>query len=370
MDGDWEDVEKVPEKQPEKKRTMDDFYEENKEYISHVETRLQHKVCIYQRRNEDKNAPWLLMIHGSCARMGQFEDQINALHKQFHIVAFDRIGCGKSEKPKDASNYSDSNIFEDLCTIFETYVCKVHEKAKEGDNKESEEKKEMDDIVTESPEIFLMGHSYGCSQALRLAHRYQHMLKIRGVCLFGCANILSEQLPFVVRSVFSLPDLMLGWMAPSLSTNFRANALHKESGRYDYLEALESTMVNPVYMFKAFYQQLKFIKQKDLDDMLTHAKDHPVPICMIHGAEDGIIPLTEASAVHNHLQSTLKAAFPTSDTFLLEFHSIDKCKHQVMQEKPDECTQIVLKFWEKCIAFSKQSQGDDLDQNNDTNDKN
>merc|ERR1719249_86197 len=101
-----------------------DFYCRYDSHIEVVEIRPHREIAILQIPSADQSttAPTAFFIHGSCARMGQFESLIEALSPSFHIIAFDRIGCGMSSKPTEFEAYHDVQIFADLCAIFEQFI--------------------------------------------------------------------------------------------------------------------------------------------------------------------------------------------------------------------------------------------------------
>eukprot|EP00483_Globobulimina_turgida_P008051 UN08067 len=95
-----------------------DFYVAYKQYIGMAEIRAGRKLAVLHIAHKNMKAPYAFFIHGACARMSQFEQLIKNLALTCNIIAFDRIGCGISDKPKRYHAYDDTNIFADLCALF------------------------------------------------------------------------------------------------------------------------------------------------------------------------------------------------------------------------------------------------------------
>eukprot|EP01084_Bolivina_argentea_P164771 286406_1 len=124
-----------------------DFYVEYEAHISIVEVRKDRKLAMLNLPHKDKDAPFAFFIHGACARMGQFKALIKYLSQSFNIVAFDRIGCGYSDRPNQDNAYNGQPIFLDLCALFQTYA-------------------------PVKKQILIISHSFGCSQSIRLYSKY------------------------------------------------------------------------------------------------------------------------------------------------------------------------------------------------------
>ena len=90
------------------------YSKKNCKKISKIFVRPNRKICIYYK-DFGFDKPLLFFIHGSCARMGQFEEQIKFFEskKLFTILAYDQFGCGKSDKPKNWNAYSAKNLLQD-----------------------------------------------------------------------------------------------------------------------------------------------------------------------------------------------------------------------------------------------------------------
>ena len=254
----------------------EEWYKSNDNFISKEDVRKDRKLCVFKSIDEKNRSKYAFFIHGACARMGQLEHQIAYFRDELecNVIAFDRIGCGKSSKPNDWNAYSDSEIFQDLCALFEKYIPKstdtvknnkndekeqAQEKEKEKEKKEEKEKEKEKEKESKSDDnknanenenenkndcnnsdsensIFIVSHSYGTSQTVRLCAKYlnsglPYKYNIKGIVLMGMPAI-GNQLKDNSNSaplLFYLPETVLGWIQPSLSKGFRDRALHEKS---------------------------------------------------------------------------------------------------------------------------------------------
>lgn len=67
--------------------------------------------------SKKKGKPFIVFLHGLAGDNTEFTHQINALKKDYSILAFDMLGHGKSSKPKDGKYYK-SNYGVDLIIDF------------------------------------------------------------------------------------------------------------------------------------------------------------------------------------------------------------------------------------------------------------
>jgi pimeloyl-ACP methyl ester carboxylesterase len=60
---------------------------------------------IYYYLRKKKNKPFVVFLHGLAGNSTEFTHQINFLKKDYSILAFDLLGHGKSDKPKESKYY-------------------------------------------------------------------------------------------------------------------------------------------------------------------------------------------------------------------------------------------------------------------------
>ena len=314
---------KVNEEQPHWK----DFYCNNEEYIEIVEIRKNRKLAVLNIRCRDNdNAPYIFFIHGACARMSQFEGLIKNLSPKFNIIAFDRIGCGLSHKPKEYDTYNDSNIFIDLCLLFEKYL------------------PQSSSLINKKHEILIISHSFGCQQTIKLLSKFgnssNYNYLIRSVVLIGPPSlILGKSMPWMLKKLFSLPHWILDYLSPSLSASFRKNAIHSSS---THIHDLELTFAghNKPFMFSSFYLQIEPCN----DTQLQSFANFNVNTLIINGQHDKITTIKHAQQLVEKLEICRSQQNKEN---LIELKIIQDTSHQCMQEKPDKVTDFIMQFWDK-----------------------
>jgi pimeloyl-ACP methyl ester carboxylesterase len=138
-------------------------------------------------------------IRHSCSRSNELGPFLKK--KNFMAEGFDAYGCGQSDKPKEKEAYAEEELQEDLKAVFS--------KAKHPTTN------------------FIIGHSYGTSQVIKL---YNSLSSEEQRCVKGIV-LLSGSLPGTNggHPIFILPsmilDLLQGWM----SSNFRKAAFHPKA---------------------------------------------------------------------------------------------------------------------------------------------
>jgi pimeloyl-ACP methyl ester carboxylesterase len=118
-----------------------------------------------------------------------------------HVVAYDAMGCGDSEKPSSNGEYSTDSLTANSIEIFEKYA---------------------------TAQNILVGHSYGTAQVARLCSHFRDQnavipvvkakRDIRGIVLLGTVDFTPKGGPPAL-GIFSLPLFLLrpmqGWMSKS-----------------------------------------------------------------------------------------------------------------------------------------------------------
>ncbi len=246
----------------------------------------------------------ILFVHGSCAGLNQYEDLMNAMfpfmkEKSFTSESFDAYGCGGSDKPKDYDAYSEHELHLDLEAIW---------------------RKSMHSTTN-----YIVAHSYGCSQVIKLVGRMSDDEKksLKGLILLGGTLPGRDG----GHPIMVLPSIVLDLLQPMLSNMFRSSAFHP-SARQELLDrAYRRSQDNPMYFCKYFYMQSKWATFEDCQKI-------PCKVLVVHGEDDKILPIEGAR--------TLAAAIPNC-----EMATIPEASHQVMEEKPQAVAQLIKTFISK-----------------------
>ena len=166
-----------------------------------IEVRPNRKLCILNIPSLAKKKNYAFFTLGINARMSQFESQIEQFKSMdYNIIAFDRIGCGYSDKPLTPESYRESEIFADLCKIWSDYIPQTSK------------------LTNDISNIIIIGHSYGTLQTMRLLNKYHlnsstYGYNISGVILLGCIPFMNMdllQMGFIAGMIFKLPLFMIG----------------------------------------------------------------------------------------------------------------------------------------------------------------
>ena len=245
----------------------------------------------------------VVFIHGSCASYSQFNAIIQwAIDTAvLDVVYYDYLGCGQSDKqaPKHQKWYFPSEHWEDLVAI-------------------------IDQHCDEQVPLWVVGHSFGCLMALRLATESKWSSRVQKMVLMGCPSIFqSNPMPWVL----TLPCFMLKWMQPWLTNAFVHRAFSPDTiaNNAQLVEASKRiSNANPPHMFQNFYKGVSEespawksslqSKVKSLVDLL---------VLFMNGDSDQIVD--PGSSIET------AGAFPCSSIV-----TILKASHQMMEEQPEQ----------------------------------
>ena len=257
----------------------------------------------------------VLFVHGSCATMDQFDAQI--LHFSalgYHVVAFDALGCGESDKPDVFSAYSTEQLFDDLCAMFDRDVAPG----------------------SSSGPIFVVGHSFGTSQAMRLAAARPAAIE-RLVLLGTAAHIAAP------KGLFSLPLCILVCLQPLLSRGFLNQALHPHTLRQTtpahralVRRCKANSGANKMYMAQAFYRQFEWASPAVIAQVRA-------PVLIIQGEGDQITPVAGAAALAAKLGR--QGGAPPG----VRIEVVPRAGHQVMMEDPRRVNGLIERFLQEGV---------------------
>ncbi|CAK0738607.1 hypothetical protein CVIRNUC_001067 [Coccomyxa viridis] len=234
-----------------------------------VEIRPGRRIWVETHQVSEKTPAETLVIfmHGSCARLEQYAAQVQPLlHAGCDTLAFDYLGCGRSEKPNQYLAYAAHELYADLQAVFDRHA-QDYEK------------------------VVLVGHSYGCYLVTRLASAAAANGKVAAVLLIGAGYPVPgyERL----RWIFYLPLFVLAWLQPYLTDQFIKLAFHPETFRTDPALIKKErawSNQNPPYMFRAFHLQALslFRSAKEYDSWLRAIR---APVLAVAGDKDRLTPM-------------------------------------------------------------------------------
>jgi pimeloyl-ACP methyl ester carboxylesterase len=153
----------------------------------------------------------VFFIHGSMGSLTQYNDLIAFYKGRAHVVAYDTMGCGDSEKPSSNGEYSTDSLTANSIEIFEKYA---------------------------TARNILVGHSYGTAQVARLCSHFRDQnvdisvvkakRDISGVVLLGTVDFTPKGGPPAL-GIFSLPLFLLRPMQGFMSKAYVGMAFSPNS---------------------------------------------------------------------------------------------------------------------------------------------
>lgn len=162
-------------------------------------------------KHENDRDVTIFFIHGSMGSLTQYNDLIAFYKGRAHVVAYDTMGCGDSEKPLSNGEYSTDSLTANSIEIFEKYA---------------------------TAQNILVGHSYGTAQVARLcSHIRQQNVdmpaskikrEISGIVLLGTVHSLPKG-GSPAFSIFSLPLCLLSPMQSWMSKSYISMAFSPNS---------------------------------------------------------------------------------------------------------------------------------------------
>ena len=275
------------------------FYDKHAEHLKKI-TFENHLVTILDIPG-DTDKEVVLFIHGSCARMGQWDHQISEMSSKGHrVVAYDALGCGQSDKPDQLHLYKPSKFVDTADHIIQSVILPCPKR---------------------KSKVVLVGHSFGTYVAISVAQRHaslvSHKVLIGGTPMWNDTDGMKSKL-----AIFKLPNIMLWYLRPILGLSFQKLALSKETGVRLRIQEAEASSRNPVFMFAHFWRSVHQLETPELTD---------IPSLCLTGIDDLITPPHKCDALSKLLPNAT-------------FQTINGASHQVMQEMPSEVNSLILSF--------------------------
>eukprot|EP01060_Flectonema_neradi_P038354 TRINITY_DN8008_c0_g1_i1.p1 TRINITY_DN8008_c0_g1~~TRINITY_DN8008_c0_g1_i1.p1 ORF type:complete len:328 (+),score=39.62 TRINITY_DN8008_c0_g1_i1:41-1024(+) len=275
------------------------FYKRHADHIKKL--KFHNQTIVVLDKPGDANKEVILFIHGSCARMGQWEHQIAAFADHGHrVVAYDAIGCGQSDKPDNKDMYQPSKFVDTADFIIQNVIASCPKR---------------------KAKVVIAGHSFGTYVALRVAERnlslVSHKVLIGGTAMWQDIPGMKSKL-----AIFGLPNVMLWYLRPILGMSFQKLALSKKACHRLRRQEAEASSRNPVYMFAHFWRSIHQLEQPVFTD---------IPSLCLTGVDDQITPPGKCSSLCQMLPNAT-------------FGIVEGASHQVMQEEPAQVNEMILSF--------------------------
>ncbi|MBS1003923.1 alpha/beta fold hydrolase [Acetobacter thailandicus] len=240
----------------------------------------------------------LFFVHGGGGNKNQWRRQFaHFLPQHVNIVAWDAFGHGKSQHSKREQDFSADAFLRDFSFIFEKF---------------------------RTEKTIIIAHSFGCRITLAWLLQVwtrRHVLPVDGLVLLGPAPHENKRRGLFGNWMDHLPLPVMEILRPQLGRRFEALAWHP--GTDPALLAFErnATRHNSLFMMRSLLRQGPVFPAAALKALPA------VPVTLIAGAHDGIVPHSTVEKLADSLPGA-------------EVHTLDECAHQIMLEKPDEVNML------------------------------
>lgn len=271
-------------------------------------------VDIFYREAGDKNKPTILLLHGYPTSSHMFRNLITDLSVQYHVLAPDYPGYGRSDQPAISEfEYT----FDNMATIVEGF---------------------LEELKIEEYSIYLM--DYGAPIGFRIASKYPERVQ---ALLIQNGNAYEEGL-----KDFWNP-LKKYWNDYNLENRKPLEGFHQIDGlKWQYTHGVQdSTKISPdnweIDLRHLQREENNEIQLAMFYDYRTNValypkwqqyfRDHQPPTLIVWGKNDYIFPADGAYPYKRDLKN-------------LEFHLLDT-GHFALEEKGDEIATYILNFLKK-----------------------
>jgi pimeloyl-ACP methyl ester carboxylesterase len=262
----------------------------------------------YTQAGSESNPP-VLLLHGLTSHRGVWSRTMESLQQDFHCIAFDHLGFGDSDKPKDA-DYSIQKQAERALKVADHFG--------------------FDRFI-------VIGHSMGGQIAAYIAasaapQRVRKLVSVDGVVTGELTAVVQNFKRIPIAAGYYIPSLLQLMRTLCKSKSFACWAfdhwLYKpEELPFADWEKDRRYAMNPAIAYSA----IKAWESLNATNLTPLLKDIVAPTLVIFGNQDGTVPIAQAHLFKEHL--------PAAQLVL-----IDQCGHFPMYEKFDEYIAPLQKF--------------------------
>ncbi|KAG8468096.1 hypothetical protein KFE25_007148 [Diacronema lutheri] len=238
--------------------------------------------------------------------MGQFDAQVDALaqRQDTSLLAWDWLGCGASEKPREWSAYSPPELLADVEAAL-ALLC-----ADGGD----------------AP-VLIVAHSYGCSLVVELL-RARPALQPAALVLMSTSDgreVLAQ------LGIFALPVLALRALQPALTVAFCRGAFHPRTDAAIVARGRAVSAANDMWVCRALYRQMRWATP-------NAASAVRCPVLAVHGDDDQVISAASGRA--------WLARFGGASAFV----GVETASHMCMMEQPAAVSALLRRLADNLVA--------------------
>lgn len=240
----------------------------------------------------DATKPTVILLHGLGAQAESWQFNIAALAANYHVVAPDQIGFGKSDKPFLKYRIGTYTDFLDKF-MSELKIEKAH----------------------------LVGNSMGGWVSGLFAIKYPN--RVEKIVLADSAGIMPPQVEF--ERIYQLNNSTREEIRANLKMIFANPMFHNETLVDQFMT--QRIAANDGYTINALIESIKR-KEDFLDTRLAEIKK---PTLIIWGKQDGLLPLSDGEKFNKGISAS-------------EFVVFENCGHVPQVEKAADFNKKVLEF--------------------------
>ncbi|MCM3718739.1 alpha/beta fold hydrolase [Fictibacillus phosphorivorans] len=250
--------------------------------------------------HENPDAKVIVLVHGFLSSTISFRKLLPDLTKEFKVIALDLPGFGQSEKSTTfiykLSNYGQLIIdFLDKLNV---------------------------------QEAILIGHSMGGQISLHAAKIAPE--RIKKLILLGCCSYVKRASRSLIACSY-LPLFTWGMKSWIKKKDVKQNLLAVLHDSKLVTQEMIDGYSKPLNEAAFIHCLVRLLRHREGDMSSEELKKITQPVLMIWGKEDKVIPLKTGYK--------LKHDLPNAELVVYE-----KCGHLVMEEKPKEITNEILRF--------------------------
>jgi non-heme chloroperoxidase len=235
-----------------------------------VQTRDGVRLAVHEHGTA--GAPSIVFIHGFSQSSHTWDGQVAELAREFHVVTYDMRGHGASDRPLDATSYTDSDRWADeLASVIQT-------------------------ANLQRP--VLVGWSYGGYVITDYIRKYGDG-GLGGVVFVGSStrNGSDEAMAFLTDEVLAIfGDVLSADPLPSLDATSTLAGMFTVPGSASWTRAFGTAMTVPQPIRLAMFSRVL-----DNDDVLARIR---VPTLVVHGMSDRVV----RPAAGEHTAATVPGA--------------------------------------------------------------
>jgi pimeloyl-ACP methyl ester carboxylesterase len=253
----------------------------------------------------------LVCVHGLCGTERHFLPFLHALDHAvasnniwLQSISYDWMGCGKSPLIPSFDAYHNRETEADLLAVLQR--------------------------LDSSVPTVVLAHSYGPSIVAQVLPQITSQLRLVGIVWVSTA-LKSDTITFLADGgppLMKLPTFVLRCMQPSLTNSFVQAAVLDSHTDVQTVVRNDSN-ANDMWVAKCYHRHTCWA-HVDLVQNL------PIDHLVLHGAEDGLLPITAGQDLANRLGTELIA--------------IDQASHMLMLEQPTKMATAVAAFLSQRFA--------------------